>query len=207
MTENASKPQRRQSILDAAVAVFNAKGCANATVDDIAARAGVSKGSLYNYFSSKEDLLAKVFVETFDVEHAEVDRLAREPLPATEKLQRLMEHVFKRLESFTRLGKLVMALWSEAIRKDKLADTMAEIHAHWRTHIQAILVEGVQSGEFGTHFDPAIASSLIWATLNGIIVQAMFDREAESSEHSLASLKRALLTAMRLLEAIPDQRV
>lgn len=197
MTKEDPSSQRRQAILKAALGVFDAKGYASATVDNIAAKAGVSKGSIYNYFASKEDLFAKVFAEAFDVDHAEVDQLAREPLPAAEKLQRLLDHVFKQLESFTRSGKLVMELWAVAAKKAELTAAMAEIHAHWRAHIRAILEEGVRSGEFGTHFDPAVASSLIWATINGIVVQAMFDRGAEVSEHSLVSLKRALLTALR----------
>jgi len=197
MTKDIPSSRRRQAILEAALVVFDAKGYANATIEDIAERAGISKGSIYNYFSSKEDLFAKVFAEALDPDHAEVDDLACETLPAGEKLQRLLDYVFERLEVFTRSGKLVMELWSSAARKGELADAMAEIHAHWRAHIRAILDEGVRSGDFGTHFDPAVASSLIWATLNGIIVQAMFDRGAEVGEHSLTSLKRGLLAALR----------
>ena len=197
MAQHAAQCKHRRAILKAARIVFDARGYAGATVDEIAARARISKGSIYNYFSSKEDLFAELFVETFQVEHAEVDRLANEPLSAAEKLQRLLDHVFRRLEVFTRSGKLVMELWAAAAKKAELADAMAAIHAHWRGHIRAILDEGVESGEFGTHFDPAVASSLIWATLNGIIVQAMFDRKAEVGESSLVALKRGLLTALR----------
>jgi len=197
MTRNDPNSERRRAILNAARELFDARGYADAAIDDIAAKAHVSKGSVYNYFSSKEDLFAQVFAEAFEVEHAEVDRLATEPLPAAEKLQRLLDHVFGRLEMFTRSSKLVMELWSVAAKKAELADAMAAIHAHWRAHIRAILDEGVRNGEFGTHFDPAVASSLIWATLNGIIVQAMFDRGAEVGEHSLAALKRGLLSALR----------
>jgi AcrR family transcriptional regulator len=49
---------RREQILDAAARVFTDKGTSAATVDDIAAVAGVAKGTIYPYFDSKEQLLS-----------------------------------------------------------------------------------------------------------------------------------------------------
>ncbi len=50
------KEQRRESIIDAAEKVFFSKGFAAATMDDIALESELSKGTLYLYFNSKEDL-------------------------------------------------------------------------------------------------------------------------------------------------------
>lgn len=47
---------RRQSIIDAACAVFSSKGLEQATMAEIAARAGLSPGAIYRYFANKEDL-------------------------------------------------------------------------------------------------------------------------------------------------------
>ncbi|MEX2372918.1 MAG: TetR/AcrR family transcriptional regulator [Dehalococcoidia bacterium] len=52
--------ERRQEILDAARRVFVGKGYPAATVNDIAAEAGVAAGSIYRYFASKADLIAAV---------------------------------------------------------------------------------------------------------------------------------------------------
>ena len=144
MTEDEQHSSRRAAILEAARNVFDARGYSPATVDEIAHKAGISKGSIYNYFSSKEDLFAEVFMEAFKIEHADMDRLVREQLPASEKLQQLLDYVFDRLESFTRSGRLVMELWAQAAKKDKLAEAMADIHAYWRTCIRTIL-EGKSS--------------------------------------------------------------
>jgi AcrR family transcriptional regulator len=187
---------RRREILNAAQVVFDIKGYAASTVQEIALKANISKGSIYNYFGSKEDLFAAVFAEALAADHSIVDGIVSSNVPAFEKLQGLLDQVFQRLESFTRSGRLIMELWAVAAKKAELADAMAQIHAYWRGRIRTVLEDGVQSGEFGTHFDPGVASSLIWATLNGIIVQALFDSEAEVGEHSLSSLKRGLLVAL-----------
>src|SRR5690606_25432326 len=57
------KDARPQEIVAAALEVFSDKGFAAAKLDDIAARAGVSKGALYLYFETKEDLFRAVVTE------------------------------------------------------------------------------------------------------------------------------------------------
>jgi AcrR family transcriptional regulator len=53
--------QRRQQILDAALAVFSRKGYGDATIPDIAQEAGIAVGTIYNYYESKRDLLLSIF--------------------------------------------------------------------------------------------------------------------------------------------------
>src|SRR6476646_1527267 len=52
--------ERPRQILDAALAVFGERGLAGARLDDIARRAGVSKGTIYLYFPNKEELFREV---------------------------------------------------------------------------------------------------------------------------------------------------
>ena len=57
---------RRREILEAARAVFAEKGYTNATLDEVAQRAEYGKGTIYNYFDSKDDLLLAIFDEMYD---------------------------------------------------------------------------------------------------------------------------------------------
>ncbi|MGE4064432.1 MAG: TetR/AcrR family transcriptional regulator [Rhodospirillaceae bacterium] len=58
MAKRARRPEARpDEILDAALAVFSEQGFAGARVEDIAARAGLSKGAVYLYFDSKHEML------------------------------------------------------------------------------------------------------------------------------------------------------
>jgi len=58
-----SLPERRQALLDAARAVFLEKGYANATIDEVVARAGGSKATVYSLFENKEGLFAALVAE------------------------------------------------------------------------------------------------------------------------------------------------
>ena len=63
---NQEREQRRHAIVDAALRVFSNKGIADATIDEIAAEAQLGKGTLYYYFSSKEELLKGAIEATVD---------------------------------------------------------------------------------------------------------------------------------------------
>ena len=60
---------RRNQILDAAAAVFAEKGFHRATTKEIARTAGVSEGTIYNYFDSKADLLIGILTRLAELEH------------------------------------------------------------------------------------------------------------------------------------------
>jgi len=57
--------ERPRQILEAALAIFGEQGLAGARIDDIADRAGISKGTVYLYFESKDDLFREVVRDTF----------------------------------------------------------------------------------------------------------------------------------------------
>lgn len=64
---NREKEARRQAILAAAEAVFSQKGFQPATVEDVAERAELAVGTLYLYFSSKEELFVSMILDAMDV--------------------------------------------------------------------------------------------------------------------------------------------
>lgn len=72
----AIRQQRVMQIFDAALDVFAHKGFHSATIADIAQKAGIAKGLLYHYYSSKEELLSHIvingmnnLIEKFDENH------------------------------------------------------------------------------------------------------------------------------------------
>jgi len=64
---------RRGQILKAAAAVFSEKGYHRATSKDIAAAAGISEGTIYNYFRSKSDLLVAIIARLSELESLDVE--------------------------------------------------------------------------------------------------------------------------------------
>jgi len=69
------KDERPREILDAALSVFSEKGFAEARVDDIAKAAGVTKGTVYLYFDSKEAVFKELLAETFGERFSDISRM------------------------------------------------------------------------------------------------------------------------------------
>ena len=92
MAKNKDEKQagRREEILAAAATVFGAKGYAAATVDEIAAEAGVSKGTTYNYFQSKQDLYLQLFQASIMEDEAHTEETVA--LAAGPDYQRTVSH-------------------------------------------------------------------------------------------------------------------
>ncbi len=199
---------KRSVVLAAAGKVFHAHGYAATTMEAIATQAGVSKGSIYNYFRSKQDLFSQLFVEVISGDEAEIEQLVAEAIPADEKLQKLVDNVFSQLESYTAIGALVLEFWATAARQQhrgELAEMFEQMFSRWRGRIGAIVNQGIASGQFRAEIDPNVAASLILAVMNGIIVQSILDAGAgfgPDSQH-LTALKKSLLLS---LAAWADQK-
>ena len=78
--------ERKDQILNAAEEVFNQKGLDNARMDDIAEETGLSKGTLYLYFKSKDDLIAAILDRIFQREFREFENVDLSTMSATDAL-------------------------------------------------------------------------------------------------------------------------
>jgi AcrR family transcriptional regulator len=78
---------RRDEVLEAAIEVFYEKGYASASIQEVADRVGVLKGSLYHYINSKEDLLADIFEGSDLQSEAIMEANAALEAPAVERLR------------------------------------------------------------------------------------------------------------------------
>ncbi len=144
------RPEARpEEILDAAFQVFGEAGFARTRVEDVARRAGVSKGTLYLYFDSKETLfreMVRAKIIPCVVQGEEL--LATHDGTARELLVLLVRRMWAtvRAPDVARIGRLVQA---ELANFPELARFyFDEVILRSRRLIQAALDRGVASGEF-----------------------------------------------------------
>jgi len=166
MTEVASKreqarEERRRQILEAALAVFSRKGFHAANVSDVAAEAGVSQGTIYWYFESKEELLNAALLAFFVDFGVESFRAVEGCETAEEKLRCLGRSMEGFSETAEGLFTLFLSYWSSSDKRDEVAQMWAELLAEYKDLVVGIIEEGVRSGEFR----PLDADSLVWAIL------------------------------------------
>jgi TetR/AcrR family transcriptional regulator len=143
------KEARPGELLDAALDLFVAKGFAATRVEEVAAKAGVSKGTLFLYFKSKEELFEAVVRENISNQISQgMVEIENFEGPTTDMLKFAMFAWWERVGNTKASGisKLVM---SEASNFPTLANFYHEnVVRPGRQLIQAILQRGVDRGEF-----------------------------------------------------------
>ncbi|MDA1132103.1 MAG: TetR/AcrR family transcriptional regulator [Proteobacteria bacterium] len=143
------KDDRPGEITAAALAAFAKNGFAATRIEDVAAAAGVSKGTVYLYFRSKEELFKAVIRENLVPNLAFAERrLEGGEATATELLSEFLRRVAK-LVADTDLGAIPKLLIAEAGSFPDLAEFYArEVASRGVTLIEALLRRGAAAGEF-----------------------------------------------------------
>jgi AcrR family transcriptional regulator len=168
------KERRRRSILDAARAVFFEGGFQQATVDDVAARAEVSKGTVYLYFESKETILAFLLLEGLEelVAVLEEAYAPERDMAAGERLRRLAMGYLKFFQANPHYYRLIMAFdrgrFQETVPDEVYEQVLARSLRGFHWVIQAVQ-QGIEQGTFYGP-EPRQAAAAFWASLNGVLV-------------------------------------
>jgi len=168
------KARRRKEILNAARQEFFERGFHRPTVDDVAARAEVSKGTIYLYFESKEGILAHLLLEGLDLLVNEMGAVCHPELsPEAEgTLQALANAYLRFCQSNPSYFRLIMAFdrgrfeesISPGLHKKVMNRSLQGLDLLART-----IEQGKTEGAFHVD-DPWQAAGSVWAALNGVLV-------------------------------------
>lgn len=156
------KDARPGELLDAALDLFVEKGFAATRVEEVAQRAGVSKGTLFLYFSSKEELFKAAVRQhlsaQFPLWNAELDAFGGSTV---ELLRSFYRHWWERVGA-TKTSGLTKLILSEAGNfPDMAVFYHAEVIAPGNAMIRRILERGIERGEFRSlNLDYAVYSVL-----------------------------------------------
>jgi AcrR family transcriptional regulator len=142
------KEARPEEILAAALESFAAKGFAATRIEDVAARAGISKGTLYLYFDGKEELFKAVVRQALLPNLARVEALAATfEGPSAQLLERLLATIAGIIDS--RVGAIPKLVIAEAGNFPDLARFyLDEVVRRGLGLIATILRRGIGRGEF-----------------------------------------------------------
>ncbi len=162
--------ERPQQILDAALAEFGERGLGAARLEDIAKRAGVSKGTIYLYFANKEELFRGVIRNTVVPQIERSERAvgaSRESTSDTLRVFMRTYWTYIRSPQFAPIFRLVMA---ELHSYPDLARFYAdEVVVRGHRLIAGLIKRGIDQGEF-REVDPHMAARMLIApfVLHGV---------------------------------------
>jgi len=128
----AERRDARAAFLRAAAAVFSERGFQDASVEDIAHRAGYSKGAIYWHFESKDDLFFALLEERLERPIREMIELLESAPPEQDMGPEASRRFVELLESERELLLLQHEYWSQAVRDSKLRARYASQRAELR---------------------------------------------------------------------------
>ena len=162
-------PRKGADILRAAQYVFARKGFQAATVSDIAKKAKVSEATIYEYFSSKEELLFSIPAETI-TEYQEKNREILPHIPGAANKLRFL--IYRHLGLYAEKPDYatVVMLMLKGSRNFLKTDAYKIVQTSARNYIQ-VLEEGVQNGEFRSDIQPYLVRAMIWGSIEHLVTR------------------------------------
>lgn len=182
------KERRRQEIIDAAERVFFSKGIQNATMDDVAQEAELSKGTLYLYFNSKIELYLAITIRSAEILKAQFLKAFNSVETGLQKTYALgrafLEFANKYPDYYNALS------YFEFYEQELDASSQTTQLCAKRGHaVLELVVEalrlGIEDGSVKPDIDPVLTANVLWAQSSGMIQFATEKKKHLEQEHGI----------------------
>ncbi|MFK7932841.1 MAG: TetR/AcrR family transcriptional regulator [Saprospiraceae bacterium] len=174
--------QREMEIRETALELFAQRGYLNTSISDIARAVGMSKGLLYNYFKSKDQLLESVLKNAFQMSESIMEPMTDNNIPALDRLRSMITTVFGLYQTHTDYLRLVHSLSLQQNALDQFAEIL-QGHQVYKMDISIALFT-----ELGSE-NPMLDALRLGAQLGGVLIHYMHMRE----QYPLAEMQAAVI--------------
>ena len=179
-TAPSAESERRLALLKAAFREVAEKGFSEVTLDDIARRAGVSKGVTLYYFDSKEDLFRELFGWLIDTIHARMREAVDGRTDPVEKLRALVALIFPSPSKNRAFFRAFLDFSGLSARREAFREVNERFYAGCREIDGGIVEEGMRRGVFVVR-DPKEAASTMRAIFDGLMMQWLAEKDLEAT--------------------------
>ena len=186
---------KRDRILDAAVAVFAKTGFHATKVSDIARQAGVADGTIYLYFRSKEELLVSLFEDRLErlLQYLELELEKIDSVP--QKFRRIVELQLGLLQDERELAEVMTIILRESTKLIK--EFAAPKFMQYLDAIARVVAEGQARGDFRSDISPHLVARSTFGALDGIALTWAVGRgEPEALTRAAGQLADLLLRGL-----------
>lgn len=191
----SSRRNRDQLVVDAAIEVMSKRGYPATPIQEIADRVGVLKGSLYHYFSSKEELLFRILQEA----HVESDRINKECSeldlsPFDELLEYMRRESLWLLQNVDRAN--IYFTESRHLTGDRRKE-FAKLAAGFKSHISSMIQNAINDGDIRSDLDAQILAEFVITSLNSVRAWPAGLGSTHTPEESAESFTLLIRDALR----------
>jgi TetR/AcrR family transcriptional regulator len=173
-------------IFQAAIDIFSEKGFDKATMDDIAARADVAKGTIYYHFKSKEELFLFLVEEGVELLREGVETKVLPEMPPAEKLEVIVReqiHFFGQYRDFCVI--LLREVWGG---EDRQLEFRKMIRSYMKV-LEDVIEEGIRDGVFH-EVNPEYASAGVFGMISIAALHILLGKDPYDAEALFRDMKR-----------------
>lgn len=182
----------RQRIVEEAAPIFNQRGFAGCSIQQVMEATGLEKGGLYRHFSSKEELAAEAF-------RYALETVLRARLKGLDEAENAVDQLRSVVRRFVEVPSPMPGgcpLMNTAIDADDgnpvlrgLARTGVK---EWRARLCGVVEEGIELGEIRAGTEPRQVANVIIATLEGALMMSRLEGDRTAMRDARAMLDRML---------------
>jgi AcrR family transcriptional regulator len=173
LTREESRAQTRERLLEAARELFTERGVNGSSVEQIAERAGYTRGAFYGNFTDKQELVAELLEQRTRSEVAEVSALQREAVSFGDMVEALRQWNRERGEHLPEWMALRLELVLHALRNPDALPTLAQRETLARSTIQTAIEQRLAEHGGTPPADPAHLALIVHALEDGLLIQRL----------------------------------
>jgi AcrR family transcriptional regulator len=162
--ENIAK--RKEQIIRGAISAFARTGLKETSMDDVVRESGLSKGAIYWYFKSKDELISELLNTFFDPK--EISKLEKMLAVGTalERIDKFIVYTIKEMNKTQRFRLVIQELFVIAFRDQKIRKMTRKDFQAGVTLLQTIIEDGIKKKEF-RRVDPHQVAVAIYGIIEG----------------------------------------
>lgn len=194
------KEQRRNDIIDAAESIFFSRGFDNATMDEVADKAELSKGTLYLYFKSKEDLQFAIFMRGSDVLTDLMKKRLTDDNDGYTNLLLLAEAFIVFSKSHRNYFDLFMHFQSSRMNSQNIDQKQLGIYLREQSPLAMVTLQvtrGIKDGSLRGDLSPEVFSATLWSQMLGVLI--LLNNKADLYDIFNLSAGEIILTHLELV--------
>jgi AcrR family transcriptional regulator len=184
--------QTRARLVDAAKAIFEENGFLEARISDIAERAGLSHGSFYHYFDSKEQVFREVAEEVLNRLAAPMTEIVLVHGSSTPPAERLRDAIHRHLEMYQEDARIMAVIEQVSRYDDYVRDVIETQNKTSRELIADSIRQLRKRGMADRELDPLIASSALGSMTSRFaelwLAQEMVDFDLDDASETVTRL-------------------
>ena len=188
--------RRKEQIMSAALSVVVAKGYDQSRMDDIVEKSQLSKGAIYWYYKSKEEVYLSL-VDYWFLQYSSgvVDTLQQQE-SASDQLKALFDFFIGQFDKNPTTFKLLVEFWRLAGLNPNFNTKLQQIYSDFLEYIIEIIKVGVANGEF-KNVEPRITALSILINIEGINWFTLFDKSGVEAHEYIDTISNFILNGLK----------